>query len=415
MDLVKREFYWPGLRNFVAEFCRTCDVCPRNKSLRHKPYGLLKQLPIPQRPWESISADFIVELPSSTDSITNQSHDVLLVVVDRLSKMSLFIPTTTTATSEDLARLYIKYVFSKHGVPSDIISDRGSTFTSAFTTSLGLLLGIKLNFSTAYHPQTDGQTEQTNQQIESYLRMYANYQQDDWVDLLPVAEFAYNNATHSATQVSPFFANYGYNPKATLSLDVSVPDPTAHDFTKPLSDLHDYCREQIAIAQAQYQAPADARRRAIPENVFEVGRKVWLNAKNIKTKRPSKKLDSKKLGPFVIERKISSHAFRLTLPHGMRLLHPVFHVSLLDPYHENAIPRRTQPPPLPVEVDGETQYEVAGILDSRRHRRQLQYLVRWAGYEGTAEATSWEAAANVENSPVLLTQFHARYPQKPGP
>jgi hypothetical protein len=413
LELVKREFYWPGLRAFVSEFCKSCDECPRNKAARHKPYGLLKQLPIPDRPWESISADFIVELPPSIASDSGSTHNAILVVVDRLTKMVHFIPTTTTATASDLARLYVTHVFSKHGVPSDIVSDRGSTFTSQFMTALGRLLNIKLNFSTAFHPETDGQTERTNQQIEVYLRLYANYEQSNWADLLPIAEFAYNNAAHSATQISPFFANYGYNPRATLSLDVSVPDPAAHDFSHALSDLHSYCREQVEIAQAQYQTPADRRR--LPAPNLKVGDLVWLNAKNIRTKRPSKKLDHKRLGPFAIERKISSHAFRLALPHGMRFLHPVFHVSLLEPHQANTIPNRIQPPPLPVEVDGHTEYEVAAILDSRIHRRRLEYLVQWRGYENTAESSTWEPATNVNNSPALVRAFHQSHPDKPGP
>lgn len=411
LDLVRREFYWPGLRIMVANYCRTCDACPRNKAARHKPYGLLKQLPIPERPWESISVDFIGELPGSVASDSNITHNAILVVVDRLSKMSLFIPTTTTATSIDLARLYVRHVFSKHGVPSDIVSDRGSTFTSQFMSALGQLLNIKLNHSTAYHPETDGQTERTNQTLESYLRMYTNYQQDDWADLLPIAEFAYNNAPHSATQTSPFFANYGYNPRATLSLDVAVADPTAHDFSKSLTELHTYCREQVAVAQAQYQVPADRRRLPAPE--IAIGDLVWLNAKNITTRRPSKKLDHKRLGPFPVTHKVSSHAFRLGLPEGMRFLHPVFHISLLEPHHTNTIPNRIQPPPLPVEVDDHTEYEVANILDSRRRRRRLEYLVQWRGYENTAESATWEVAENVANSPNLIAAFHAAYPTKP--
>jgi hypothetical protein len=159
LELVKQEFYWPGLRNMVEEYCWTCETCPRNKSARHKPYGLLKQLPIPDRPWESISVDFIGELPASVASDSQVSHNAILVVVDRLSKMSLFIPTSTNASSADLGRLYVRHVFSKHGVPSDIVSDCGSTFTSQFMSALGRLPGIKLNFSTAFHPETDGQTE----------------------------------------------------------------------------------------------------------------------------------------------------------------------------------------------------------------------------------------------------------------
>src|ERR1700742_267889 len=256
-ELVRREYHWPHMRKFVSEYCHTCDACPRAKPSRHKPYGLLKQLPIPERPWESISLDFIVELPSSKSELDSRTYDAILVIVDRLTKMSLFIPTVGTLDAQGLARLYLLHVFSKHGIPTDIVSDRGSLFTSNFITSLAQLLGMKLNFSTAYHPESDGQTERMNQSLEGYLQLYCNYQQDDWPDLLPIAEFAYNNAPHSATQVSPFFTNYGYNPHATLSLDVSVRDPNAHDFSKQLSELHEYCREQLSIAQTQYQAPAN--------------------------------------------------------------------------------------------------------------------------------------------------------------
>ena len=413
LDLVRREFYWPGLRSMVSDYCRTCDTCPRNKAVRHKPYGLLKQLPIPERPWESISVDFIGELPTSLAADSGIAHNAILVIVDRLSKMSLFIPTTTTASSADLARLYVRYVFSKHGVPSDIVSDRGSTFTSQFMSALGRLLNIKMNYSTAYHPETDGQTERTNQTLETYLRMYTNYQQDDWADLLPIAEFAYNNAPHSATQISPFFANYGYNPRATLSLDVSVPDPTAHDFSKSLSDLHRYCREQVAVAQSQYQVPADRRRLPAPD--FEVGDLVWLNAKNITTKRPSKKLDHKRLGPFPISQKISGHAFRLELPRGMRFLHPVFHALAPRAPPPKHPPESPPTPPPPVEVDGDAEYEVSAILDSRVYRDRLLYYVQWKGYENTAEPATWEPADNLSNSPALVAAFHAAYPNKPQP
>jgi hypothetical protein len=235
------------------------------------------------------------------------------------------------------------------------------------------------------------------------------------VGLLPVTEFAYNNSVHSSTQVTPFFANYGYHPRATLLLDTSAPDPTTHDFTRPLAELHQYCKEQVAVAQSQYRIPADQYRLAIPEEEFQVKKKVWLNAKNLWTKQPSKKLDNKRLGPFVIEKQVSSHVFHLQLSPRMKLLHPVFHVSLLEPYHENTIPSCVQPPPLPVEINSETKYEVGAILDSRFQQGQLQYLVEWIGYKNTAEASTWEPATHVANSPALVAQFHARHPNKPKP
>jgi archaellum biogenesis protein FlaJ (TadC family) len=112
--------------------------------------------------------DFIDQLPLS------RSFDAILVVVCRLTKMALFIPTTTTVTSEGLALLYLQHVFSKHRVPQDIISDCGSKFTSTFWRSLSKVLGIQQNLSTAYHPESDGQTEHVNQIIEMYLRFYIN-------------------------------------------------------------------------------------------------------------------------------------------------------------------------------------------------------------------------------------------------
>ena len=169
--------------------------------------------------------DLIEGLPESS------SFDSILVIVERLTKMALFIPTTRRLTAPELARLYVLHVFSKHGIPADIISDRGSEFVSEFWTGLGALLNIDLKPSTAYHPQTDGQTERTNQTLETYLRTYINYQQNDWVDLLPIAEFAYNNSVHSGTTVSPFFANYGHHPRISMTIDREVPSAEAHDFS----------------------------------------------------------------------------------------------------------------------------------------------------------------------------------------
>ena len=135
--------------------------------------------------------DHIEGLPLSS------GYDTILVIVCCLTKMALFITTQATDTSEDLAKVYLHHVFSKHGAPSDIVSDCGKTFVSDFWSLFCRLLHIKWNLSTAYHPETDGQTERLNQILEQYLRIYVNYDQDDWCDLLPLAEFAYNNTPHS--------------------------------------------------------------------------------------------------------------------------------------------------------------------------------------------------------------------------
>src|SRR6266481_5633918 len=156
----------------------TPDLCQKLlQVMHHRPYGLLKQLPIPERLWNSISMDFIEKLPKSS------GYTSILVIVDHLSKQSLFISTYDTITLQQLAQLFILHIFSKHGVLSHITLDHGSEFVSHFFQSLGTTLDMKLHFTSGYHPEGDGQTERTNQTLEQYLQVYCNYQQDNWAEL----------------------------------------------------------------------------------------------------------------------------------------------------------------------------------------------------------------------------------------
>ena len=163
LELVHREYTWPGVRTFVKDYVSSCTSCGCAKVPRHRPYGLLKQHPIPTCPWHSISMDFIKQLPSS-DGFTS-----ILVVVDHLSKQGIFILTYNTITSPEFAKLFVVHVFSKHGVPTHVTSDRGSEFVSHFFRSLGKALRMTLHFTSGYHPEGDGQTKQTNQTLEQYL------------------------------------------------------------------------------------------------------------------------------------------------------------------------------------------------------------------------------------------------------
>ena len=149
--------------------------------------------------------DFIEQLPASS------RHTIILVVMDHLSKQCIFIPTDNMITSPELAKLFFLHIFSKHGVPCHITSDKGSEFVSHFFRSLGKALDIHLHFTSGYHPEGDGQTERMNQTLEQHLHIYCNYQQDNWAKLLPLAEFSYNNAPNATTGISLFFANKSYH------------------------------------------------------------------------------------------------------------------------------------------------------------------------------------------------------------
>jgi transposase InsO family protein len=193
----------------------------RSKASRHRPYGLLQPLPIPDRPWHSISMDFIDQLPPSN------GYTAILVVIDRLSKEIIFIPTTNEATAVDIADAFVTHVFAKHGIPLNVSSDCGSEFTSHFFRSLGSLLRMRLHFTSGHHPSANGQVERINSILEQYLRIYCSYEQDNWSKLLPLAEFAYNNAPQASTGVSPFFATRGYDPLIAVYPDATCKPNTS--------------------------------------------------------------------------------------------------------------------------------------------------------------------------------------------
>ena len=178
------------------------------------------------------------------------------------------------------------------------------------------------------------------------------------------------------------------------------------------SEIHDQAKAQLERAQAKYKENYDTHHKEAP--TFEPGDLVWLSRRHISTLQPSSKLDVKRLGPFKILEAVgdSKLAFRLELPAQMRI-HPVFHVSLLEPHRKNRFPGRVQPPPPPMEADGDVEWEVEEILDSRIRHRKLEYLIHWQNY-GPHERT-WEPSAHLSNSAEAVAEFHQRYPNRPAP
>ena len=210
------------MTQYVHQYIDECLECQRHKILPRKPQALMGRHEIPEQPWECISVDFITDLPES------QGYTAILVIVDYHSKQGHFIPTTKDANSETLFHLYLNHVWKLHGTPRKIVSDRGPQFASEFTKTIQKGLGIETALSTAHHPQTDGQTERLNQTLETYLRIFTSYHQNDWVGLIPYAEFAYNNQKHSSTGWSPFFITQGKDPHFEVNHNPITKTPAAN-------------------------------------------------------------------------------------------------------------------------------------------------------------------------------------------
>ena len=330
---VKQQGYdFPRLKERVKEVLKACDTCARAKSARHKPYGLLQPLPVAKRPWSSVTMDFITKLPSSKDTTTGLEYDSILTMVDRLTKWTYFLPYRETWTAEQLADVIYRNVTSVHGWPMEWITDRDTKFASRFWQALMTRLGTKSKLSTAYHPQTDGQTERLNQVVEQYLRSFINFQQDDWVMLLPVAQLAYNTTETETTKVTPFFANYGYEADLRQGPEVSVPRAAVK--ADQMHALHAMLKEELEFVRLRMKQHYDKHRLEGPR--LERGDKVYLISRNLRTKRPSKKLDFRKVGPFRVDEQISDNNYRLSLPATMRLRTHVFHISMLEPAPKDA-------------------------------------------------------------------------------
>jgi len=318
------------MSRYIRQYVSTCDLCLRTKLIRQAPVGELHPLRIPDSRWDTLSVDFVVEL------LLSSGHDAVMTVVDLVSKQAYFIPTHTTVTAEGAARLFLHQVWKLHGLPKYVVSDRGPQFIARFTKELYRLLGIKLVSSTAWHPQTDGQTECVNQELDQYLRLFVNERQDDWYNLLPMAEFQHNNHVHSATQQPLFLLDTGCVPCMGFEPQQNHSNlEMVNKFTERMRAAIDEAKSAIRKAQDDMKRYYDRRRAPAP--VFKPGDKVFLNASDIRTTRSSQKLSHQRLGPFVIERQIGPMAYRLRLPHRMKQLHPVFNVVKLTPAPDNLI------------------------------------------------------------------------------
>ena len=393
LHLLRRHYHWDSLTADATEYVRTCTMCQRTKVARHLPYGQLASLPLPQGPWQEISMDFITELPPSFMHGSDTARDCLLVIVDRYTKMALYIPTNMTVSSIELADLFLLHVVRHYGVPRGIVSDRGGQFIGKFWSAFCYHLKVHRRLSTSFHPQSDGQTERQNQTIEHYLRCYCNYRQNDWCSKLALAEFTYNNSLHSTTGTTPFRALYGYDPEIGVNPESEPPAavPEAKLRTDRLLAERGALtlRWQAAIAAQQKHH----NKRHLPI-VHAVGDMVMLSSRHIRQARPSKKLADRQLGPFRILQIVGRHqqAYKLALPATWGI-HPVFHVSLLEPYHHRP-GAAIEAEPVEIDAAGDEHYEVEAILADRTRKGGKEYYVRWKDYP--PDADSWEPAENVD-------------------
>jgi hypothetical protein len=315
-----------------------------------------------------VALDFIVKLPIS------QGFDLILTITNQgCTKASIFIPCNEDITAEETAALYIKNVFAHFGLPTKVISNRDPHFMSKFMQAACKATGINHTLSTAYHPRTDRQSERNNQWLEMAIRFITNQKQTNWAPYLPITQFVHNNWPSDTTRKSPFFLLMGFNPRADW-VHATSPIPKVTLRLEQLKEAREQAQHFMIKAQQSW-----VKHRDTPK--YKEGDLVWLEGKNLRLNQPTAKLVPRRHGPFKVIQVMSAVNYRLELPMQWSI-HPVFHTDLLTPYKETIMHGPNFTRPTPELIDGEEEYTVEKILDSRRFSRQrrLQYLVKWEGY-----------------------------------
>ena len=397
LELISRYFYWPTMRTDINDYVRGCVMCQRNKPSAGQPAGKLQPLPVPNGVWEDISMDFVGPLPK-----TPRHNDYILVVVDRLSKMAHFLACKKTIDGPGVAALFVDRIWSMHGLPKSIVTDRGTQFLNAFNKALTTLVGTRHAVSTAYHPETDGQTERVNRVLNEMLRHYTNKRYDDWDLQLPLCEFAHNNARSSATGMSPFFVCYGKHPLTPMSAVIQYANSewsenpiaikehlSADKFIADKRAIVKHAQEAMEAARKRMMLQEEGKRRTL---LFSEGAQVSLKTKHLGINTlPSKKLFPLWLGPFTVSKVINVVAYQLELPKQWKV-HNVFHVSLLKPYLSNG--EAVDPQSFTLVGGQDNEFEVERIVDfspKTAHKggklRKVNKLIYWVKWRGIAYGT----------------------------
>jgi hypothetical protein len=411
IKLLRHNYRWSEMIRDVKQFIWNCHTCKRTKTIKDKYNELLNLLSISNRSWIDIILDFVIEL------FDNRDYNAVLMIINRLSKMHHYISCTTNeneTTTEKTAKLLIQHVWKLHELLITMIFDRDSQFISLIWDIICKMLKIKAKLFIAFHSKTNEQSEIFNQKMKRYLRVYVNYQQNDWADWLFMTEYAFNAFISIITQMSSFLANYEFESRMSfdrVKFNENIAKDRVNKFRErkivfTMKNIWKFAKKHMKKSQ-QSQIIYVNRHRIFASD-YQIENQVWLSIKNIQIDRSFRKLDHKMLELFkILKKKDNSYKFELSIEIN---IHSVFHISLLRKDLENSLSRQIISSSSLVVIDDEEKFDVKNIIDSRLTERsinkRLQYNVKWVKHSSDRK---WYSIENFENAKKIVADYHQRY------
>ncbi len=402
-EYISRLFYWPKLNADITDYVTSCSTCAQTKYRTQLLPGLMHPLPIPTRPWQHISMDFMGPLPVSGA----QRYNMIFVVIDRYSKFAVFVPCNTNDTAEHIAKLFSDHVYQLSGVPSIIVSDRDTKFDSKFWRALWTRLGTELRMTTAYHQQANGAAERLIKTLNELIRIGTNSEHNNWADQLKLYQARYNATMHESTKQSPYFVLFGQQFQEPSQL-IDVPQQDADTVLNQWKIAIESMETKLQEAAAKQKLYYDKHRVDVQYNVNDL---VYITAENlIDVNNISAKQRWCYTGPFKIIAKLDNDNYKLQLKSGMiaRGISDEFHVSKLRQYRvSDQFEREVALAPEPIDINGDWEYIVEKIVNHKcdKNNRISKYFVKWQGYDDTHN--SWEPPSNLVNAKSLIDAYNS--------
>ncbi|GBG59187.1 hypothetical protein CBR_g32202 [Chara braunii] len=395
-------------------YVETCQVCQRDKPRTQAPLGLLKPLPIPERPGESMSMDFMDTLITSKSGMCH-----IFVIVDRFSKYARLVAMPETAKTEYAIRMFKENWVRDFGLPKSIVSDRDVRFTSELWKAAAAEQGTQLQMTSGNHPEANGQAEQLNRAVQHLLRHYIKPNQVDWDEKLALIASLYNNAVHSATGVSPNSLLQTFKPKLPLDFLLSENESTAAPGTLEFAYRYEQKMQQAVEQMQKAQAAMiESENRHCRPSTFQVGDRVWVKSSELGQEYGmSRKLMPQYFGPWevldIVWTDPDGPSYVVRIPGHLRT-YPVFHASKLAPFKEtDQFPSRRSM--LPPTMDGEV--DIDDIVDHRElpvsrpagrgrpPKPKLQYRVRFRHHTDPKEDRWFTREELMQTAPQVVTQY----------